>query len=146
MNEEKFTTFDIEKKLGLQRNLLAQWIMRGYITPSIARAKGLGTRNIFSRNDLYRIMLFKKLVETGIRRDEAKFYIHINFQSVGGGPRDNKFAVFYRRDKITGKDEGIITDMELVKGAPTIQRRKDGTWTVVIDLLSIKNEIDRKLG
>lgn len=146
MRTEEFTTFDFDKKLGVQRNVMAQWIMRGYIVPSVTRAKGLGTRNLFSRNDAYRIVLFKKLVETGIRRDEAKYYININFESVGRGPKDKEFAVIYRRDKVSGKDEGVIADIELVKGSPTIPRRSDGTWAVVIDLLAIKDEVDRRLG
>jgi hypothetical protein len=145
MNNNEFTTFDFDKKLGIQRNLLAQWIMRGYIAPSVTRAKGLGTRNLFSRNDAYRIVLFKKLVETGIRREEAKHYINVNFQNVGRGPKDREFAVIYRRNKHSGKDEGVIADIELVKGSPTIQRRDDGAWAVVIDLLGIKEEVDRKL-
>jgi len=138
---QEFTTFEIEKRLGIQRNLLAQWLMRGYIVPSVSRATGLGTKNLFSRNDLYKISLFKMLVETGIRRDEAKDYIGINFQWVGGGPKDNKFAVCYRR----GKGIGVTLEMELVKEPPTVFRREGGGWTLVIDLLSIKEEVDGKL-
>jgi hypothetical protein len=146
MRTEEFTTFDFEKKLGIQRNLLAQWIMLEYIVPSLTRAKGVGTKNLFSRNDAYKIVLFKKLVETGIRRDEAKYYVNINFEAVGRGTKDKEFAVIYRTDKLSGKDEGVIADIELVKGHPTIARRSDGAWAIVIDLLAIKEEVDRKLG
>jgi hypothetical protein len=145
MEQEIFTTFDFDRKLGIQRNLIAQWLMRGYILPSVTQAKGVGTRNLFSRNDAYKIVLFKKLVETGIRRDEAKYYIDINFQSVGRGPNEKEFVVIYRRDKVSGKDKGVIADIDLVKASPTIPRRGDGAWAVVIDLLAIKEEVDRKL-
>jgi hypothetical protein len=146
MRTEEFTTFDFDKKLGIQRNLLAQWIMLGYIVPSVTRAKGLGTKNLFSRNDAYKIVLFRKLVEAGIQRKEAKLLIGFNFEIVGPGPKDKQFAVCYWRDKASGKGLKVIGDLELVEGPPTIHRRSEGACTIVIDLLSIKEEVDRKLG
>jgi hypothetical protein len=68
----KFTTFDIREKLGLKIDRLKDWMQRGYIEPSIQRADGIGTKNIFSLFDLYLIKLFHHLVsERGFSRENA---------------------------------------------------------------------------
>lgn len=144
--ERTFTTFEIVKILGVERNLLAQWLMRGYITPSIQRARGVGTKNIFSRNDLYNIRLFQQLVNTGIRRSEAEMYIDINFQHISEAEADRKYIVYTRKMKRVGVDEGIIADMEMVADPPRIIFRDDDSYVVVINLLGIKKEVDRMIG
>lgn len=142
--EKSFTTFDIVKILGIERNLLAQWLMKGYITPSVRRAKGTGTKNLFSRNDLYKMKLFKQLVDTGILRDEAQFYVNINFSDVGPKKDQYKYQVVIRKKKKFG-DEGIITDLSLVKGDPTIKSKDDDSWAMVFDLVGIKTSVDKAI-
>jgi len=67
-----FTTFDIKEKLGLKIDRLKDWMQRGYIEPSIQKAEGMGTKNIFSLFDLYLIKLFHHLVSVrGISRKNA---------------------------------------------------------------------------
>jgi hypothetical protein len=78
-----FTTFDIVKVLNISRNLLAQWLLRGYIEPSIQRAQGVGTKNLFSRGDLYNIRLFHQLVDSGMHRSDARLFSTVNFEGVG---------------------------------------------------------------
>jgi hypothetical protein len=144
--ERTFTTFEIVKILHIERNLLAQWLMKGYITPSIQRAKGVGSKNIFSRNDLYNIRLFQQLVNTGIRRREAEMYIDINFRNIGEAETDLKYIIYTRKMKRVGIDEGIITDMEMVAYPPRIIFKDDDSYVVVINLLGIKKEVDRMIG
>ena len=67
MNEQ-FYTSDVTRITGVKRNRLQVWLDQGWIIPSIQKAQGQGTRNIFSLHDLYVIALFKKLVEIGVPR------------------------------------------------------------------------------
>jgi hypothetical protein len=68
---ESFTTFDIVKRLGIKRERLKDWIGRGFIRPSIQKAKGVGTKSLFDRMDLYFIKLFEFLVKAGLSREVA---------------------------------------------------------------------------
>ena len=64
----QFQAADIEKITGVKRNRLQQWLEHGFIAPSIQTASGHGTRNIWSRGDLYAIAVFKKVTESGLSR------------------------------------------------------------------------------
>jgi|GEM_PF-2133072 len=54
---------------------LNQWLDRGYFEPSIQKASGSGSRNIFSFTDIVKIALFKQLLGKGIARDVAGRYL-----------------------------------------------------------------------
>ena len=69
---QTFTTFDIKEKMGLKIDRLKDWMQRGFIEPSIQKADGIGTKNIFDLFDLYLIKLFHHLVSVrGFSRDNA---------------------------------------------------------------------------
>jgi hypothetical protein len=142
---QDFSTFQIKNLLEIDRNLLAQWLMRRYISPSVQRAKGPGTKNLFSINDLYNIRLFKQLVDTGIERDEAKFYIDVNFKNVGPGKEEYKFLLITRKLKKSGRDTGHIADMSLEKHEPRIVFQDDESWKVCLNLLGIKTWVDQRI-
>jgi len=136
---ESFTTFEIEKKLGIPRNRLQQWIDRGFVTPSIEQASGHGTKNRFSRNDLYRMELFKRLAWYGLSRKEASEYSDISFENVG----QSKYLVVKREVP----DENaicMIGTMEIVSSPPEIDFNGD-VLVFVVNLLLIQEKVDRKL-
>lgn len=58
-------------KLGISRERLRDWINREYVDPKL-RASGPGYTTIFSILDLYYILVFKRMVEFGISRDDAR--------------------------------------------------------------------------
>jgi hypothetical protein len=66
-----YSTLDIVKALEIPRERLREWLNRGFITPGIQQASGAGTKALFGPEDLYRIMVFKQLVESGISREMA---------------------------------------------------------------------------
>jgi hypothetical protein len=142
---KNFTTFDIVKILDIGRNLLAQWLMRGYIKPSVQQAKGPGTKNLFNVHDLYRIRLFQQLVDSGIERGEAKRYIVVNFENVGPGPDDRKYIIYTRKLKNLKNESGIFAESDLTKIPPTITFEDNDSYVVVINLLGIKKWVDGKL-
>lgn len=79
----EFTIFDIVKLLKIKRSSLKQWIERGFIRPSIQEADGKGTKNLFSVDDLYKIVLFEKLHFFGLaQKIAAKYADEVDFSQV----------------------------------------------------------------
>ena len=66
-----YTTFEVVKKMGIRQERLREWIDRGFIIPSIQKAQGRGTKNIFSRDDLYKLGLFQYLLSISLSRKRA---------------------------------------------------------------------------
>ncbi len=70
----EFRTSDVERIIGLKRNRLQAWIDSGFVAPS-EKATGSGTRNLWSRIDLYTLAIFKNLSESGLSRKLAADFI-----------------------------------------------------------------------
>lgn len=66
-----FTSTEVLSILELETERLRQWIKMDYIKPSIA-ATGSGTKNYFSKVDVCKIGVFKKIVDIGLNRWVAK--------------------------------------------------------------------------
>ena len=71
---EDFSTFDINKTLEIPRERLRDWMVRGFVEPSI-QAEGAGTRAVFDRVDVYLVALFQELLEGGLSRSMAAIFI-----------------------------------------------------------------------
>ncbi|MFH2219815.1 MAG: hypothetical protein ABII68_09150, partial [Pseudomonadota bacterium] len=67
----EFFASDVTTLTGIKRPRQFQWIERGYLKPSIQGSAGTGTKNVYNRIDIYKFVLFKKLLEGGISRDTA---------------------------------------------------------------------------
>jgi DNA-binding transcriptional MerR regulator len=72
--KDEFTTFDIIKALKIPRERLREWMKLGFIKPTIA-ADGQGTKALFSRQDAYRVELFRRLIQIGLQRKLAAQFI-----------------------------------------------------------------------
>jgi hypothetical protein len=76
-NQDRFFMPATTEITGVKRLRLHQWMGKGYISPSIHKAQGVGTKHIFSREDLCLITLFKRLVESGMSRSLVAAYTNI---------------------------------------------------------------------
>ena len=66
-----FKAADVAKKFGIRYGRLKEWLK--HIPPSVEQADGPGTRNIFTRSDLYKLFLFRELIEKGgLERSRAR--------------------------------------------------------------------------
>ena len=75
MKQQKtFSSFEICKGLEINRPTLQDWLSRGFVKPAI-EAKGRGTKNVFSIDNLYQIELFRQLVARGFNRMECSQWI-----------------------------------------------------------------------
>ncbi len=68
---EGITTLGIEKLFGVKRNRLKEWVFDGHISPSLHLGTGHGSKSIFSREDVYRILLFARLMDLGFPTSRA---------------------------------------------------------------------------
>jgi hypothetical protein len=65
-----YTSFQVIEILGIKREKLQDWLARGFVEPDV-KAKGYGTKNLFTKANLYQIKLFITLTEYGFLREEA---------------------------------------------------------------------------
>lgn len=70
---DDFSTFDIQRINEIPRERLRDWLTKGFIKPTY-EAQGKGTRASFTKNDLYCIEMFKRLLKAGIHRENAAKY------------------------------------------------------------------------
>jgi hypothetical protein len=69
-----YTSTEICKALNIKRELLKDWLIKGFVTAEI-QPKSQGIKAGFSTLDVCMIALFKKLNDRGFRRELAKKYI-----------------------------------------------------------------------
>lgn len=69
-NYGTFSSFQAVKILKIKKERLQEWLHKGFITPEV-RASGRGTRNRFSKTNLYEIALFDYLLQRGLSRKES---------------------------------------------------------------------------
>jgi hypothetical protein len=72
MKDLLFTTFDIARMFDIKIDRIKDWITRGYIVPSIQRAKGQGTKSLFNEDDIVTILLFMNLLEITNRENAGE--------------------------------------------------------------------------
>jgi len=65
MKMEKFYASDVTIYTGVAKPTVEHWISKKWVRPSIERKAEPGSRNIFSRIDLYHIAFINKVRESG---------------------------------------------------------------------------------
>ena len=87
--------------------------------------------------------LFRRLLLCGISRNEASFYINVNFNNVGPGDTENKYALIARAKMEEGVDSGIFADISHTKEAPKVVLKESDVYGLVLNLWAVKREVDR---
>ncbi|MCE5335257.1 MAG: hypothetical protein LLG06_11800 [Desulfobacteraceae bacterium] len=70
-----FTSTQICHIVGIEPNLLKQWIFRGHFKPTGYKIGGEGTRHMFTWGDVYRLAVFKALNRVGFTREHAADHV-----------------------------------------------------------------------
>jgi len=78
--EDLYSTIDISKALNIPRERLRDWMVRGFIKPSLP-STSKGTIAIFIRTDVVCVALFMKLITKGFKRDAAAEYVDLLIES-----------------------------------------------------------------
>ena len=71
-----FYADDVKRITGVERLRLHNWMKAGFITPSGQVAKGHGTKNEYTIEDIYKITLLKKLIENGMHGSSAALFVN----------------------------------------------------------------------
>jgi hypothetical protein len=69
--KDTFSTSEVAKIFDINLNRLNNWLGSRLIVPSVEKASGHGSKNVFSFLDLFRISLFIKLINIGLSREAA---------------------------------------------------------------------------
>jgi len=149
--KQTFTTFDIIKALGIDRERLRQWLDRGLVRPSIERSEGRGTRNIFSRWDVYGIALFKQLLERGVSRTQAARLAAAFMGGAGVSPAafvhavGCRFVIFERTAKPEGGDEMKARFLGSDKWSVTGDDIRPWDDALIVNFAKLQREVDQRL-
>jgi len=81
---EFFTRFEAADILGIARHRLRDWQERHYIIPTVQESDGRGTKNLFSREDLYWIRMFEYMVGQGIACGRSAEYVVVGLHTIFG--------------------------------------------------------------
>jgi len=144
-----YTSSDVKEFLGVKVDRLQDWVNRGYVTPSIQQASGQGTKNLYSRDDLILIALFRKLVNRDSTRDAAGRIIKAIRHC---GEPFSDFFLF--AEDIHGPDSIGITEYHHVGRMLTVgdlgtaidALHGDFDTAMVISLKRIADLVDSKIG
>jgi len=109
------STNQIAKIVGVSLSRINSWLNREYVTASIEKASGYGTKNVFSRGDAYKIMLFHKLLKFGLLRETSSLIVNKCFSRYWfkTAPRSGEFKgwqtvpelwVMIYKENINGKE------------------------------------------
>jgi hypothetical protein len=143
--EQKYTTTLIEELYGIPRARLKEWIARKYINPSYQKASGRGTRHLFTRNDLYVIVLYQKILELGISRKTAGIYMQWLFNKSGDYTSSIEQGARYLVIlKIAPSGEEPYIHLGLSKEIPN-EVPISFEYILAINLENIKDNVDEKL-
>jgi hypothetical protein len=125
--EDLYSTLDIVKALNIPRERLRDWMTRGFIKPSLP-STGKGTIAIFTKEDIYGIAIFGKLLEKGFKREVASEYTDI---VVGRRLRDLNYILF----KSLIRDGKRVVDIEehIGKSSLKVEIDKNGNAKVISD-------------
>ncbi len=115
------STFQIEKKLGIKRARLKEWM--AFIPPTL-KAAGRGTKSVFSRTDVYKLCIFKELVDRGFTRKRAAELVHEAIPV----PEGYEEGIYSWRDHFEFKEVTELVDYRLTINMAKLREKIDSLW------------------
>ncbi len=126
-----YTSMQVIKIIGITYRQLDHWDKKNFIKPSARKAKGSGSRRLYSYQDLLRLKVAKRLLDGGVDFDAVvKIFSYIerlgdNIQTANLIIDDQQ--VRYARDDqeildLVKQGQGVLN----VVGVPTILQELDG--------------------
>lgn len=150
---EEYETGAATKITEVKRARLQTWLERGWIVPSIQVGAGPGVRNIFDRNDLYWIAIFKMITEIGLPRKIVGDIIarlkELSGYSLQGIDREGLeyvyHTIFYAR-KGENTKATLLTGADFEFGSTITELGLSGyDHAFVFNALSVLKKVDQKI-
>jgi len=135
----EYQTKDILEVLDLPRECLREWIFRDFVDASIKIPQKGRILNLFSGLDVYRITLFKHLVQTIHipRRVASKLSKSMNYEDAG-----KSFLLFLAPE---GEEFYEFSDVDILVDMPEIFETGGWDYQIVIPWEKLKSDVDEKL-
>ncbi|MFP4311752.1 MAG: MerR family transcriptional regulator [Nitriliruptoraceae bacterium] len=73
--EEGFRGPTVCKIVGITYRQLDYWARTGLVEPSLRRAEGSGTQRLYSFDDIVRLKVVKRLLDTGVSLQKVRFAV-----------------------------------------------------------------------
>lgn len=145
---QTWTTFDIEKLMGIKRNRLKEWIDRGFIKPSYQEETSTGMKSHFNKWRLYCVKMLETLIDNGVGRDQAGKWVEFLYRF---DPEDKTSPEreAWRNEKnpptyfILKKDSVGAVFQAVVNWGQGFQLKQDEVFVaIIINFMQIKNQVD----
>jgi hypothetical protein len=134
-----YSITDVSRILGIEKPRVRDWIVKGYIIPSWHRAMARGDKNLLTYDDLCHVYLFQQLLSKGFHRTPVGFIIReigkTGFTKNLG--LDFRYVVWNTKNP---KEGGMVSVLSNIPDS----MMDASTQMLVIDLLEVKAEVDRK--
>ena len=134
-----YSTLDASRILGIEKSRVRDWIVKGFIIPSWHRAMARGDKNLLTYDNLCYIYLFQQLLSKGFHRAPIAFIISEIAKTGLSKNLESDFRYVIWNTK-NPKEGGLVA---LSTNIP-VSMMDTSSQMLVVDLLEVKNEVDRK--
>jgi hypothetical protein len=107
MKDRYFRTVDIENLLGIPQNRFKGWLWHGYIKPTV-KASTRGQKHLFTKEDLYRIYIFEKLMKASYSLTRERTAREIEKMDLNPGGRSTILKIEIDYDEIKRTVDQLI--------------------------------------
>jgi hypothetical protein len=146
-----YSVNDVSRILGIEKSRVRDWIVKGFIIPSWHKAMARGDKNLLTYNNLCYVYLFQQLLSMRLHRTSISFIIS---EIAKAGLSENlesnfRYVIWNTKNPREGGNIAISTQLptSMIETLIVGDRRSVSRGTrqmLVIDLLEVKNEVDRK--
>lgn len=156
---DEFSTFDISKALKIPQPRVREWVDKGFFHPT-QKARGQGTKAVFTRDDVYGVALFRLLIDSGFSRAVAGDYVSNFITYESDQPDRQKTAYILFRESVFNGEKKIVVrtfapgdfKIDVITGLPDIEKylrdsKVDENWKIVqiVNYKKLCREVDAAL-
>ena len=120
--------------VGITYRQLDYWARTDLIRPSLADAKGSGTRRRYSYSNLLELKIIKRLLDAGIRLEQVREVFDYLRQQVGDAVASANLVID-GHSVVLARDDGELIDLV---------RKGQGVLNI-LSLANVKDEVDSQL-
>ena len=136
-----YSTLDVSRILGIEKSRVRDWIVKGFIIPSWHIAMARGDKNLLTYDDLCSVYLFQQLLSKGLQRTPVGFIISEIAKTGLTNILKSDFRYLIWNTRYP-KEGGIVAILRKIPNSMI----DTSSQMLVVDLLEVKNEVDRKRG
>jgi hypothetical protein len=146
-----YSVHEVSRILGIEKSRVRDWIVKGFIIPSWHKAMARGDKNLLTYNNLCYVYLFQQLLSMRLHRSSISFIIsEIGRVGLSENLESNlRYVIWNTKNPKEGGNIVISTQIptSMIDTLIVGDRRavsRGSRQMLVIDLLEVKNEVDRK--